>query len=188
MLSKVSLSDMVAEMNSNDELFNYSDPDHQTFFRFISYVSIIEEELDHKNLLLKIPSIALCVISIINLKQAENVSPLSIRIKKSWFENLPQCIKEIVESEIACPKLTLKVLSKIAQPSTESKSPSTNIRTSPKRPISKEYVTKQSSPPEHPRKKKNNPNGKLSFLKNIGKRDTVEPIQTKNSNKSDFTF
>lgn len=167
MLSKVSLSEMQAEMESNSDLFDKCDTDHQTFYRFISYLTIIEEELDQSNLLKNVPSIKICLLSIINLKKTENESGLAIKIKTSWFQNLPECLKDLVISEIACPKITAHPCEK--KP-TETKSPPVNIRTSPKRPLSNEYQVKHASPPEHPRKKKSFFDNKLSLLKNLGRR------------------
>lgn len=176
MLLKVSLSEMRAEMDSKSELFDKCDEDHQNFFRLISYLIIIEEELNDKNIISKIPSIRTCLICIINLKKSDNETHLSQKIKTSWFENLPNCIKKLVLSEIECPEITAPPREikpparEIKPPATETKSPPVNIRTSPKRPLSKEYEAKQPTPPEHPRKKNSNHDSKLSFLKNLGKR------------------
>ncbi len=165
MLAKISLSEMLAEMDSNCELFDRGDADHQNFYRFISYIIPIEKELNADNIDLKLPSLHIIVVAIANLKLEENKSLLGIKIKTSWFESLPEYITEKVKEKIEALQTSATVT-----PPTETKSAPINIRTSPKRPLSDEYKAQKKSPPEKPTKKNSFLQDKFSFVKNMGKR------------------
>lgn len=200
MILKVSLSEMLAEMNSHSELFDRGEADHQNFYRFIAFIIPIENDLTPDNINLKIPSLNICIIAIKNLTLEENNSPLSMKIKTSWFEDLPTCIKKLVNSEIETPTqtqtqtrparpapqtLTAKFSGPTATPTNESNSPPVNIRTSPKRPLSHEYKAKTGSPPEQPTRKKSSLKDKLSFVRNIGNREKKVTVAKNDSENKD---